>query len=81
MTVEEAAFATQQPVGIVEQYVRLIEELDLDTQQVYARSDAQLSMCADRGQLRYLASAGLRCRGVPALEAARRLTPAVRGLK
>jgi hypothetical protein len=45
MTVEEAAFATQQPVGIVQQYIRLIEELDLDIQKVYARSDAQLSKC------------------------------------
>jgi hypothetical protein len=45
MTVEETAFATQQPVGIVEQYVRLIEELDLHVQQVYSRSNAQLSTC------------------------------------
>jgi len=45
MTPEEAAFATQQPLGIVQQYIRLIEELDLDFQQVYARSDVQLSKC------------------------------------
>jgi hypothetical protein len=45
MTVEEAAFAIQQPVGIVQQYIRLIEELDLNTQQVYARNNAQLSTC------------------------------------
>lgn len=46
MTPEEAAFATQQPVGIVQQYLRPIEELELDFQQVYARSDVQMSMCA-----------------------------------
>jgi hypothetical protein len=45
LTVEEAAFATQQPVGIVQQYIRLIEELALNTQQVYARNNAQLSTC------------------------------------
>jgi len=45
MTLEEAAFVTQQPLGIVRQYIRLIEELDLDFQQVYARSDVQLSKC------------------------------------
>ena len=43
MTLEEAAFATQQPVGIVRQYIQLIEELDLDFQRVYARSDIQMS--------------------------------------
>jgi hypothetical protein len=47
MTPEEAAFATQQSVGIVQQYIRLIEELDLNTQRVYAQSDAQLLMCDD----------------------------------
>jgi len=45
MTPEEAAFATQQPLGIVQQYIRLIEELDLNFQQVYARNDVQLSKC------------------------------------
>jgi len=45
MTPEEAAFAIQQPVSIVQHYVRLIEEFDLDAQQVYARSDVQMSMC------------------------------------
>ena len=45
MTLEEAAFATQQPVGMVQQYIRLIKELDLDFQQVYARSDVQMSKC------------------------------------
>jgi hypothetical protein len=34
MTPEGAALATQQPVRIVEQYIRLIEELDLDFQRV-----------------------------------------------
>jgi len=43
MTVEEAAFATQQPVGIVLQYIRLIKELDLDFEQVYAGSSVQKS--------------------------------------
>lgn len=47
MTVEEAAFATQQPVGIVQQYINLIEELDLDFQRVYARSDVQMSKYGD----------------------------------
>lgn len=45
MTPEEAAFATQRPLSIVQQYVRLIEEFDLDAQQVYARSGVQMSMC------------------------------------
>jgi hypothetical protein len=45
MTLEEAAFATQLPVGIVRQYIRLIQELDLDFNQVYAQSDVQLSKC------------------------------------
>jgi hypothetical protein len=43
MTLKEASLAIQLPVGIVQQYVRLIEELDLDFQQVYARSDDQMS--------------------------------------
>ncbi len=45
MTPEEAAFATQQPISTVQQYTRLIEELDLDAQPVYARSDLQMLMC------------------------------------
>jgi hypothetical protein len=34
-TLEEAAFALQQRVGIVKQYIQLIEEFGLDEQQVY----------------------------------------------
>ncbi len=45
MTPEEAAFATQQPVSMVQVYIRLIEEFDLDFQQVYARNDAEMSKC------------------------------------
>ncbi len=45
MTPEEAAFAIQLPVSIVQEYVKLIKEFDLDAQQVYARSGVQMSMC------------------------------------
>ncbi|MFQ5792514.1 MAG: DUF1670 domain-containing protein, partial [Acidobacteriota bacterium] len=45
MTSEEAAFAIQRPLSIVQQYVRLIEELDLDDQRVYDRAGVQMSMC------------------------------------
>jgi hypothetical protein len=45
MTLEEAAFALQQPVGIVKQYVQLIEELGLDEQQVYDCIEAQMPIC------------------------------------
>lgn len=45
MTLEEAAFATQLPVSIVQQYIKLIKELDLAFEQVYARSDVQMSKC------------------------------------
>jgi len=45
MTPEEAAFAIQQPLSIVQQYVRVIEEFDLDDQPVYDRVGVQMSMC------------------------------------
>jgi hypothetical protein len=46
MSPEETAFAIQQPVSIVQQYIKLIQEFDLDEQQVYTRTGVQLSMCA-----------------------------------
>jgi hypothetical protein len=45
MTLEEAAFALQQPVGIVKQYVQLIEEFGLDERQVYDCIEAQKPTC------------------------------------
>jgi hypothetical protein len=45
MTLEEAAFALQTPVGIVKQYVQLIEELGLDEQRVYDGVQAQMPIC------------------------------------
>jgi hypothetical protein len=45
MTLQEAAFALQKPVGIVRQYSQLIEELGLDEQQVYDGVQAQMPIC------------------------------------
>ena len=45
MTLEEAAFALQQPVSIVKQYIQLIEEFGLDEQQVYHRTETQMPIC------------------------------------
>ena len=41
MSPEEVAFALQRPVGIVKQYLTLIEEFGLDEQQVVDRAGAQ----------------------------------------
>lgn len=48
MTPEETAFAIQQPLSIVQQYISLIKEFDLDDQRVYDRVGVQLSMCNGR---------------------------------
>lgn len=45
MTPQQAAFALQQPVGIVKQYVQLIEEFGLDERQVYDCVEAQMPIC------------------------------------
>ncbi|HUW08913.1 MAG TPA: DUF1670 domain-containing protein [Anaerolineae bacterium] len=45
MTLEETAFAIQQPVSYVKQYVKLIEEFALDDQQVCDQVGVQMSMC------------------------------------
>jgi hypothetical protein len=47
MTPEETAFAIQQPVSYVKQYVKLIEEFALDDQQVCDQVGVQMSMCDD----------------------------------
>ena len=39
MTPQEAAFALQQPLYLVEEYIRMIDELGLDEQQLYDRVD------------------------------------------
>ncbi len=51
MTAEEAAFAIQRPVSIVQQYIRLIEAFDLDGQRVYDRAGIPMSMCSDTIEL------------------------------
>jgi len=47
MTPEETAFAIQQPLSFVQQYVRLIKEFALDDQRVYNRVGKQWSMDDD----------------------------------
>jgi len=47
MTPEETAFAIQQPLSFVQQYVRLIKEFALDDQRVYNRAGRQWSMDDD----------------------------------
>lgn len=47
MTPEETAFATQQPLYIVQQYIDLIQEFALDDQRVYDRVDVQMSLSDD----------------------------------
>lgn len=42
MTAEQAAFAIQRPLSLVQEYVRLIAEFALDTQTVYDRGTAAL---------------------------------------
>lgn len=44
MSPEETAFATQQSLGLVQQYIGLIREFALDEQSVYNRVGMQLSM-------------------------------------
>jgi len=45
MTPQETAFAIQRPLYIVEEYVKLIDELDLAEQTVYDRTGVQLVRC------------------------------------
>jgi len=47
MTPEETAFAIQQPLSFVQQYIRLIKEFALDDQRVYNRTGRQWSMDDD----------------------------------
>ena len=42
MTSQEAAFALQQPLYLVEEYVEMIEEFGLDEQKVYDRGDVRM---------------------------------------
>jgi len=45
MTPQEAAFATQRPLYLVEEYVKLIDEFDLQEQTVYDQTGVQMVMC------------------------------------
>lgn len=49
MTPQEASFALQLPLHLVEKYVRMIEEFGLDGQQVYGRVDDRMALQDDKG--------------------------------
>lgn len=46
MTPQEAAFATQRPLYLVEEYVKLIDEFDLQEQIVYDQTGVHMVMCS-----------------------------------
>ncbi len=48
MTPEEATFAIQRPLYIVQEYVKMIEQFGLGQQRVYDRSSVQMAMCNDQ---------------------------------
>jgi len=48
MTSREAAFAMQQPLYLVEEYVRMIEEFGLDERRVYDRVDGRIATQGDK---------------------------------
>lgn len=50
MTPEEAAFALQQPLYLVQEYVEMIKEFGLDEQQVYDRVDGRMAAQGDKGE-------------------------------
>jgi hypothetical protein len=45
MSPEQAAFAIQLHINVVQQYIQLIEQFDLTGQRVYDRASIQISMC------------------------------------
>jgi hypothetical protein len=47
MTPEETSFATQRPLSVVAEYVKMIEEFGLDEQRVYDRVDGRVSLGDD----------------------------------
>ena len=48
MTPQEAAFAPQQPLYLVEEYVKMIGAFGLDEKKVYDRLDGRMSMRDDK---------------------------------
>ena len=48
MTPQQAAFALQQSLYLVEEYVEMIEEFGLDQQQVYDRVDGRMAARSDK---------------------------------
>jgi hypothetical protein len=50
MTPQQAAFALQQSLYLVEEYVEMIEEFGLDQQQVYDRVDGRMAVQDDEGE-------------------------------
>jgi hypothetical protein len=50
MTPQQAAFALQQSLYLVEEYVEMIEEFGLDEQQVYDRVDGRMAVQDDKGE-------------------------------
>jgi hypothetical protein len=50
MTPQEAAFALQQSLYLVEEYVEMVEEFGLDEQQVYERVDVRMAAQDDKGE-------------------------------
>ena len=48
MTPEEASFALQQPLYLVEEYIKMIDEFGLDEKSVYDRADGQVAVRGDR---------------------------------
>ena len=50
MTPQQAAFALQQSLYLVEEYVEMIEEFGLDQQQVYDRVDGRMAVQDDKGE-------------------------------
>lgn len=50
MTAEQTAFATQMPLYLVREFVKLIEEFGLDEQQVYNRADVAFETSDNEGE-------------------------------
>jgi hypothetical protein len=50
MTPQQAAFALQQSLYLVEEYVEMIEEFGLDQQQVYDRVDGRMAVQDNKGE-------------------------------
>ena len=50
MTSQEAAFALQQPLYLVEEYVKMIEEFGLDEKKVYDRVNGRMAVRSDKAE-------------------------------